>query len=157
MPNYYGNGRSNYVRLKDENDLDKVKEIASYYELSVSPCDTNPGEFCFLGTSDDGDINGYHYGDEDDETEHQNMISLGVITADATPGENELIPFEEVMCKYLHPEDVFIWIHAGNEKLRYITGSAFAFNAEGKSVCVNLTDIYELAKPLGKRITVAEY
>lgn len=157
MANYYGHGRSNYVRLKDDSDLDKVKEIAEFYQLKVSPNTSTPGEYCFLGESEDGDIQGYYYGDEDDDDEIQKMISLGIVTADAEAGENELIPFEEVMSKYLHPEDVFIWIHAGNEKLRYITGSAFAFNAEGKSVCVNLTDIYELAKPLGKRITVAEY
>ena len=48
-------------------------------------------------------------------------------------------------------------MEAGAEKLRYISGFAFAFNNKGEEITIRLSDIYERAKDLGTNITAAEY
>jgi len=52
---------------------------------------------------------------------------------------------------------VAVLMEIGYEKLRYLTGVAVAVNNKGEIERVSLSDIYEVAKKLGKHVTVAEY
>jgi hypothetical protein len=48
-------------------------------------------------------------------------------------------------------------MEVGYEKMRYLVGLAFAVNSAGEQVKIDLYDIYEKARPLGKHITACVY
>lgn len=82
---------------------------------------------------------------------------LAYLIYDEETGEETEIDYQEVFKRHLADDYVAIIVGAGAEKLRYISGYAIAFNNKGESVGVNLQDIYLLSKPLGNKITQAEY
>ena len=53
--------------------------------------------------------------------------------------------------------EVAVMMEIGNERLRYMTGVAYAINSRGEQATVSLYSIYELAERLGKNVTKAEY
>lgn len=54
-------------------------------------------------------------------------------------------------------DDVAVFMQAGAEKLRYVSGWAVAINAKKERVEIDLHEIYNRAKDLGKHITEAIY
>ena len=71
--------------------------------------------------------------------------------------EYDFDDFLEDLTKHLEENEVAIMIECGAEKLRYITGVAYAINSKGETSTINLNDIYEEANLLGNNITAAEY
>ena len=133
MANYYGNGRSNYVAVTDK---DKFKKLCDERNLEFWE-EKNGTVGC--GSNDEGGEPNDYIEDED------------------TGEEVEMPDFMEEVSKILKDEEVFIWSHVGQEKLRYLTGYSMAINNKGKTVGVNIDDIYKKAKKLGKNITQASY
>jgi hypothetical protein len=62
-----------------------------------------------------------------------------------------------VVAEHLVEGDVTVFMSAGAEKARYITGIAVAINSERRMRRVFLTNIYDLARHSGENVTVAEY
>ena len=141
MANYYATARSNYFAVKDET---LFREWAERTGLSILEPDHHDkvadGVPRFGITPGDGDDSGWptllHYAETDDYDDID------------VPGQ---------LSAHLADDEVAVLMEVGNEKLRYVSGSAVAVNNRGKSVSLNLGSIYRTARHLGKNITPAEY
>jgi hypothetical protein len=142
MANYYATARSNYFAVKDENAF---REWAAALRLTVL------------------------------EPTHRDKVADGIRRFGIAPGngddsggwptslyreetdECEEIDVSEQLFVHLADEEVAILMEVGNEKLRYLCGSAVAVNNQGKTVRLDLASIYRKALKLGPNITRAEY
>lgn len=137
MANFYGTARTNYFKVKN------AKKFKDYV-------DTLPGAVLISKKEGRSNLYGYYMDNEygtfpsegyNEETEEE--FGIDVI--------DDVVP-------YLAKGSIAVFMDCGAEKCRYIAGSAFAINSEGKHVSVNLWDIYKLAeKKLGSKPTPAEY
>lgn len=134
MANFYGQGRSNYVEVTD---VEKFKELCDERNLEFWESAREEGRVGCGSMNEDGDYPIYVINDQDEEV--------------------ELPDFLDEVSKILKDEEVFIWMCNGNEKLRYLSGSAVAVNNKGDKKSINIDDIYDLAKDLGKNVTMAQY
>ncbi len=130
MANYYASARTNYFTVKDPVAF---RQWAAKYKLEV--VSNNKQQLALLpsGHTDDGTFPSYD------------------------PKEDQDIDFAVELSTHLVDGDVAIIIEVGAEKLRYLHGHAEAINSKGKRVFVNLDEIYERAKKLGKNITQTTY
>jgi hypothetical protein len=137
MANYYGNARSNYFRVKDDEAfIDAMENIPS-----IELIHEENGTFVILG--DDPDGAGWPSWAYDEENDTDIEIDLPAVVSE-----------------HLADGEVAIFMESGAEKLRYIVGYAEAINNKGERREVSLNSIYELAGELTDRpkdITTAEY
>lgn len=131
MANYYGSARSNYFRVKD---LAALKEWCAKYKIQVHEDEGRAGYVALLpgDYTDDGTFPSYDHDTEED------------------------FRIEEKIQEFLAEGSVAVFMEAGAEKLRYITGHAIAVNSKGQMLTLTLNDIYEMAAKLGE-VTRAEY
>lgn len=122
MANYEGRSRTNYFKVKD---AEAFKTWAEGLGLRVIH---KPKEDLYsLLCNDDNTDFPYEIEVEDsDHTEEYN--------------------FEGYLAKHLAEGSVCVILHVGYEKMRYFSGSAYAFDHTGKSVSINLDDIYQKAR-----------
>ena len=132
MANFYGSGRSNYVTVTD---VEKFKELCTEFEMEFIEKDGKVG--CY-SLNEDGDTTIY-VEDEEEESgcQERNFI-------------NEVYPL-------LADEEVLVFMNVGSEKMRYLSGQSIAINNKGERESIDIYDIYEKAKTIGKNITLAEY
>jgi len=122
MANYCATTRSNYFRVKDAAAFEawcNERNLKFWTKMIDELVDF------YAVSADTGDCAGWPSYDCDTDDEFN--------IAD------ELAP-------HLDPRDVAILFEIGSEKLRYLTGYATAVHADGRTVCVNIQDIYELAR-----------
>lgn len=129
MANFYGTGRSNYVKVTNE---DKFIELCKKYGLTFIESE---GKVGFYSNQEDGDF--LTEFDEDG-----NLVEDDALTE---------------FSKLLKDNEVLVYMVVGNEKHRYLTGYSVAINNKGVKKSVDITDIYKKAEKLGKNITIAEY
>jgi hypothetical protein len=141
MANYYGIGRTNYFRVKDEAAFREAVEGLSGMTLRTRSesdlfmlMDDNPdgGGWCVLPKGADGEAD-----------------------LDA-----EYVDIADFLAAHLADGEVAIVMESGHEKYRYVTGWAIAVNSRGERKCVSIDDIYILARDLTDRpndITTATY
>lgn len=127
MSQYIATSRSNEFRVKD---VDAFVVEMEHFDIGVWI--DNPEEH--IVSIYDQENNGWSIWDEDEDGE---------------PVEVEII---EVIAKHLTDDSVAILFEVGAEKLRYVNGSAIAFNSQGKFKSINLDDIYNIAQSLGSDI-----
>ena len=134
MANYYAYARSNYFRVKD---LSAFEALCRKWDLEKIA--KEDGRVGFLVNSECGLNTSYHY---DPET-----------------GEDVEANFEQELASHLAPGEVAVFMQIGWEKLRYLTGWAWAVNHEGKLVTCDIAEIYELAQELNPKgeISHCEY
>ena len=130
MANYYAHARSNYFGVKNEK---KFKEWAENRDLDVEV--DEDGLFAIFPSEND-DFGGWPYYDNKTDSE---------------------IDICEELSHHLQDEHVAVLQEVGNEKLRYLNGFSLAVNSKGEVKKVDIYDIYELAKNMGKYVTSAEY
>jgi hypothetical protein len=142
MANYYATARSNYIAVKDESVF---REWAARIGLSIL------------------------------EPTHHDKVADGIRRFGIAPGngddsggwptsiyhedtdECEDIDVSEQLSAHLADDEVAVLMEVGNEKLRYVSGTATAVNSKGEIAHLDLDSIYELALVLGPNITRAEY
>lgn len=123
MANYYGAGRTNAFRVKNVAALKGALEDAD-----VEVVEEGPGTAVVLLVNDpDG---GGYWGTAlfDDDGEFVDEL---------------FVP--DMIAEHLEDGEVAVFVHAGAEKLRYITGYSIAVHSSGQQVRVELDDIYALA------------
>lgn len=131
MANWYGVARSNRFKVKD---VDAFKEDLSGLELDITV--ENGLILLFSDTEYGSWPSGYFCDEEDDFL----MIDLeGIIQEHIVDGE------------------VAILMEVGNEKLRYVTGTAVAISSD-RVERISLDAIYDIARSMtDKEINIAEY
>jgi hypothetical protein len=136
MANWYGSSRSNYFRVKDH---DAFLTWAEGRGLGVFKNREDTGLFAIHGgeSTDDGSWPSY-------DMEHDTEIDLVAELA-----------------QHLPKGQVAVLMEVGAEKLRYLTGAAFAINSKGRVAELTLGDIYRKAARTfhipESEITRAEY
>jgi len=146
VANWYGTARSNYVRIKD---MDGLKKALGPFDIKVVAKDnSDPNLVCFLSVdADSGGWPGFGYVEaENEET-----------------GAGDEVEFDPAahICPFMADGEILVMMEAGAEKLRYVTGSAQAYNSKGEVVYLNLDRIYKLAAKKFKadlsKISLCEY
>ena len=141
MANYYATARSNYFAVRDEKAFRVWTTLLGLTILEPTHHDKvsdgiprfgiAPGDF------DEGGWPTSIYHEDTDVCEDIDVAGqLAVHLADG---------------------DVAVLMEVGNEKLRYVAGSAVAVNHKGETTSVDIDDIYQAALVLGPNITRAEY
>lgn len=139
MANYYGSARSNYFQVKDKEAFVAHCERLSLGVWDDQKDDQKDGRVGVYGEDEGGWPSSYWDEEANDDVEFDVV--------------------EEIQ-KHLADGEVCILMEAGAEKLRYVAGTAVAFNNKGDLKEINLGQIYDLAKELTDRpddITPAEY
>lgn len=136
MANYYSMGRTNHFAVKDPDAFQaEITPIIGDGDIVREEREGVDGFVLLFGEG----VPSEHYDYEDE---------------DAEPIE---LDWEHIIAPHLADGEVCIIQEIGNEKLRYLTGYAIAFNNKGERDVVNLDNIYDKAQRLGTRVTVAEY
>jgi hypothetical protein len=121
MANYYATTRSNYFRVKD----------ATAFEAW---CSTRELDFWTK-----------HY----DNVGNRYAISADTGGSGAWPDydseQDKDFDLTAELAKHLDPRDVAVLIEIGSEKLRYLTGVATAVHHSGRTLCVDIDEIYDRA------------
>lgn len=132
MADWTGTARSNYFRVKDP---EAFKAAMERYEVRVLERQhPGSGEVYYGLVSETGGWQSYDYETEED------------------------IVLWKIVSEHLVDGDVAVFVEAGAEKARYVTGHAVAFDATGRNVRVDLNDIYAKAEEaFGHYPNAAEY
>ncbi len=134
MADWTGTARSNYFRVKDP---EAFKAAMEPYEVRVLER-RHPGSgemyYGLVSETDFGGWQSYDYETEED------------------------IALWKIVSEHLAFGDVAVFVEAGAERARYVTGYAIAFDATGRDVRVDLDDIYAKAEEaFGRSPNSAEY
>lgn len=117
MANFYGEARTNYFHVKDEEAFLKAMEDVPGIDIQ-----SDANGFVILGDDCDGYNTWYKWSIDDEELDIPQMVA-----------------------EHLADGEVAIFMEVGHEKLRYLSGSAVAVNSKGEEVIVSIGDIYKLA------------
>lgn len=133
MANWTGTARSNYFQVKDP---EAFKAAMEPYEVRVLERKADDGTqlYGLVSETEFGGWQSYDYETEED------------------------IVLWKIVSEHLVDGDVAVFVEAGAEKARYVTGYAVAFDATGRDVRVDLDDIYAKAEEVfGRWPNSAEY
>jgi hypothetical protein len=136
MANFYGQARSNYFMVKNNEEF--VAEMEKYPVKVITKETDGVTLYGVMDDDDDGGGDMFSVWDEDED------------------GADEL-DWSEVFTRHLADGWVAVIVSSGAEKYRYISGHAVAYNNKGEETHLDLSDIYTLAGQLGDKITMAEY
>jgi len=130
MANWYGAARSNYVTITD---IEALKADFDAKNLCIECVEKN-GKYAFLpGNSEDGEFPSLLEDDSD-------------------------WALEDSVLEFMPDDEVLVVMGSGAEKLRYITGYAYACMRGKPTVFLNLDNIYHKAEEaFGVDPTRAEY
>ena len=134
MANYIETARSNYFKVKD---LEAFKlAVENYGEFEITHDDEDPSLIAILGTGES--FPAYGWDDDGNELDKE---------------------FAQIVSEHLTDDSVFVVVGSGYEKMRYVTGWAYAIDSTGKSVYMDISEIYNRAEAEfpGKTVTLAEY
>ena len=121
MANYYGRGRTNVFAVKDVQALRNALECQDF-EVE----ERSPGCVAIFAADADGLGDWSRWIDGDD-------------------GEDEEFFVPEMIAAHLQPDQVAVFVHAGSEKLRYVTGYSIAVHSDGRRIRLDLDEIIRVA------------
>lgn len=131
MANWYGAWRTNYVKLR----ADRIDAL-ELFEVKLSA--GNDGTYALLSENEYGDCPSC-YVDADEDTQIPEFLTKYVIV-------DEYLDLTYCIHEFLEEGEVIVIQSTGAEKLRYLTGYSLAIHSSGKTVGVNIDDIYDKAK-----------
>ena len=136
MADWYGTARSNYFKVRD-NETFKV----FMQDLSNMFAEHNDVDNTWWIRANDDSNGGLDWTIYDEDFEPDDSVNA-----------------MDEFASHLQEGEVAIFLEAGAEKLRYITGNALAIAWTGEIIEIDLTDIYELvAKKYGIEPCQAAY
>jgi hypothetical protein len=128
MANYYGVGKTNTFAVKD---IEAFREEVGKYAVEIAEQEVGGVTLVTLYDSDDNGA-GFpwtHWNNED--------------------GDAEDIEWDEIFARHLADGWVAIITEVGNEKYRYLCGTAIAYNNKGDARRIDIDDITKLAEEIG--------
>lgn len=132
MANYVGRARTNYFAVKNA-----VAFKEEFEQLDLEVIDHKEGDTTLYGLMSNSDNGGWPSDRYDEAADEYEPLDLPAMVA-----------------AHLVDGHVAVFLEIGWEKMRYLVGQAFAVNAAGTVVSLNLEDeITERAKVLGDHIT----
>lgn len=134
MANWTGAARSNYFRVKNTAEF---MEFASIFPVRIQKKD-DTDLLCVLSTAEDGGMPDCAMDGGDEKTIAAKYC--GYVSGD------EAIDMADHIAQFLVDGEVAIFMWAGHEGQRYITGGAVAYHADGRTISVDLNDIYKLVQ-----------
>lgn len=149
MANFNATARTNIFRVKD---VDALKHDLSTYGITPATWDESRRGAEFV--LDDRPVNqpagsvalfsfgGWPSLDEEDTASRLELFEED----DVVPSEYESL--HQLVAAHLIEGEVAIFMEAGAEKMRYVSGVTVAVNSAGDTRRIDLDDIYELAKEL---------
>lgn len=178
MANYESTGRTNYFRVRDlaafRADLVRHDIEAGSWEergcdlvLDDSEHNTPPGAIALFAEDGWPELDPVMIADETGRACGEYEPSPGdgdlcqwcerpKVDHAATEGTGPYHDsFLDLVAAHVAPGDVVIAFTTGREKMRYLDARAEAFTSDGRSVEVDLDEIYERAKELGGAVTLA--
>ena len=136
MADWYGTARSNYFKVRD-NEAFKV----FMQDLSSMITEYNDADNTWWIRADDYGNGGFDWTIYDEDFEPDDSVNA-----------------MDEFASHLQEGEVAIFLEAGAEKLRYITGNALSIAWTGEITEINLADIYEfVAEKHGVEPCRAEY
>ena len=118
MANFYAKGRSNYFKVAD---VAKFKALCEKYRLESWEEDKNE-RYAFTPSDEGG------------------------LQSDPSPDELfDMEIFVKELSSVLQDGEVAVYQEVGSEKLRYLVGWAVAIHSDGRTVTVDLGDIFSKA------------
>lgn len=123
--------RTNYFNVKDD---EKFETFLNKFDVEYD--NTVDGYVMF---SDEGNWPSSIYNEETNEYDDYDRF------------------FDDV-AEHLEDDEVVIVMTSGHEKMRYITGNAFAINSKGETFSIDINTIYEMvSNKWNVKPTLAEY
>lgn len=136
MADWYGTARSNYFKVRDN----KAFEVFMQNLLSMTAEHNDVDNTWWIRTDDYGN-GGFDWTVYDEDLEPDDSVNA-----------------MDEFASHLQEGEVAIFLEAGAEKLRYITGNALSIAWTGEITEINLADIYEfVAEKYGIKPCRAEY
>ncbi len=135
MSSWIGSARTNYFAVKDRAGLEKA---LAPFEIAI---EAHPEDLAFVSLRTDDEWGG--------------MPSIAYIESEEDEDgmvEDQEVFFDPVehICPFMREDQLLVIVESGAERLRYITGVANAYSADGRHVGISIDDIYEKAvKELG--------
>lgn len=139
MANWYGSARSNYFKVRD---LDLFKQEFE--------------ELCDIVVREDGTVGVFPNDYTDDGSFPSYRTEVGTDEAGDEYEDDVEFNFVEAVSKHLTEDSIAIFMCAGAEKLRYISGWAEAINHKGERKTICLCDILSLAKETWPNATITD-
>jgi hypothetical protein len=135
MANYYATTRSNYFRVKDVPAFHAwCRKRDLEFWTDNEKC--GPDGIFHAISADTGDCAGWPRFDHEEDAE---------------------IDFAAELAAHLDPRDAAILFEVGSEKLRYLNGDAVAVHPSGRTVSINLNDIYDRSrKAFGRDLNITD-
>lgn len=125
MADYCGKGRTNIFKVKD---IDALKAALAGAEFTVEARPDRGADAVLIHVSDNDGAGNWgqpvHIDDDDEPTEL-------------------FVP--DMIAEHLQDGQVAVFVHAGSEKLRYLSAYSIAVHANGNQVRIDLYDIYQRA------------
>jgi len=135
MVNYVGCARSNYFAVKNLEAFEKWMDVVPGAMLHAAENDVGDALCCIVFEE------GLPSDRFDDEAEDY-------VEIDWVGGLQE----------HLVDGETVVFMEVGHEKMRYLSGNAWAIHSDGRELNLNLVDMYEMCrKEFGERPSVAEY
>jgi hypothetical protein len=128
MANYYGVGKTNSFAVKD---IEAFREEVGKYAVEIAEREVDGLTLVTLFDNDpDGAGFPWSYWNDEDE-------------------DPEDIEWGEIFARHLVEGWVAIITEVGNEKYRYLSGTAIAYNSKGESRMIDIGHITKLAEEIG--------
>lgn len=135
MANYTAYFRSNYFAVKD---VAQFQTFCTAFQLElITTTEDNQTLYGFLNEDSEGGIPVTRFREATDDGEEADFMSE--------------------LAAHLLDDYVAIVMEIGYEKMRYLSGSAYAVNAKGEMMSVELDEIYERSASLGRKGTSCSY
>jgi len=142
MANYYATARTNYFEVKDPDKFKAfVAKMPDLVLIEKTVCDAKRKRTLY----------GFYV---------ENPDGGGFPTVWATrKGQWQDVALCNATARHLKDGEIAIFVEAGHEKSRYVTGYAIAINSKGKSVELCIDNIYNMLDKLAPKgaVTRAEY
>ncbi|WP_342314750.1 hypothetical protein LIX17_25125 (plasmid) [Mycobacterium avium subsp. hominissuis] len=126
MADYSGKGRTNIFKVKD---IDALKAALAGAEFTVEARPDRGADAVLIQVSDN-DVTG--------------CWGQPVHTDDDDAEPTELF-VPDMIAEHLQDGQVAVFVHAGSEKLNYLSAYSIAVHANGNQVRLDLNDIYQRA------------